>query len=76
MANNLIHSLAPAERLFLFLILGANGVVWLTIMYGICHLFSWSAPTWAYMLAWAGVTLFGLWLLGRLHDAKVARGDE
>lgn len=76
MPNNLIKSLAPHERLFLFIALGGNGIFWVCVMAAVCWLFGWSAPVWAYMILWACVTLYALWILERLHDAKVARGDE
>ena len=76
MANNLINSLAPHERLFLLITLDGNGAFWVGVMAAVCWMFGWTAPLWAYISLWAFVTLYGLWILGRLHDAKVARGDE
>lgn len=75
MAKNLIDYLTPLERLFLFVVLGGNGLFWVSVAILATWLLGWHWPMWGFATVWAVTTLYGLWILGKIHDAKIQSGE-
>lgn len=66
----LIDSLTPRERLWLFAILGGNGLVWGFIGWGLAAMFGYDFGLVDFVVIWAAVTLVGLKVLERFHNLK------
>lgn len=70
MANRLMHTLSPHERLFLFLFAAVAGA-WVDFLaWCVCWLLGLSMPVWGYAIIFGLIVCGLVAFLGAIHDHK------